>query len=173
MKIGPGVDAYDRQTQGRAPQAQVIEPGYKFNLPDMQAVLGLGQLAKVDILNEKRRDLAMRYREKLAEINEILPLSDPPYPHKHSWHLFIVRVCSGKITRDEFMAELKKKNIGAGLHFRCTHLQKYYRETLGFKPGMFPNTEWNSDRICSIPLFPDMTEKDQDDVITAIKEVLA
>ena len=170
---GLGVDAYDRQTHGRAPQAQVVEPGYKFNLPDMQAVLGLGQLSRLDAMNEKRRQIAMRYREKLAGIEELIPLADPPYAFKHSWHLFVVRVDVDKagISRDEFMAELKKRNIGTGLHFRCTHLQKYYRETLGFQPGSLPNTEWNSDRICSLPLFPDMTEKDQDDVIEAIKDI--
>jgi len=172
---GLGVDAYDRQTHGRAPQAQVVEPGYKFNLPDMQAVLGLGQLARLDAMNEKRRQIAMRYREKIGSIDELIPLADPPYAFKHSWHLFVVRVDVDKagISRDEFMAELKKRNIGTGLHFRCTHLQKYYRETLGFQPGSLPNTEWNSDRICSLPLFPDMTEKDQDDVIEAIKDILA
>ena len=172
---GLGVDAYDRQTHGRAPQAQVVEPGYKFNLPDMQAVLGLGQLARLDAMNEKRRQIAMRYREKLSAVDELIPLADPPYAFKHSWHLFVVRVDIDKagISRDEFMAELKKRNIGTGLHFRCTHLQKYYRETLGFQPGSLPNTEWNSDRICSLPLFPDMTEKDQDDVIEAIKDIFA
>ena len=172
---GLGVDAYDRQTHGRAPQAQVVEPGYKFNLPDMQAVLGLGQLARLDEMNEKRRQIAIRYREKLAAIDELIPLADPSYNFKHCWHLFVVRVDIDKagISRDEFMAELKKRNIGTGLHFRCTHLQKYYRETLGHRPGSLPNTEWNSDRICSLPLFPDMTEKDQDDVIDAIKDVLA
>lgn len=172
---GLGVDAYDRQTHGRAPQAQVVEPGYKFNLPDMQAVLGLGQLARLDVMNEKRRQIAMRYREKLASIDELIPLSDPPYAFKHSWHLFVVRVDIDKagISRDEFMAELKKRNIGTGLHFRCTHLQKYYREKLGHQPGSLPNTEWNSDRICSLPLFPDMTEKDQDDVIEAVKDIFA
>ena len=172
---GLGVDAYDRQTHGRAPQAQVVEPGYKFNLPDMQAVLGLGQLARLDEMNGKRRQLAMRYREKLAAIDELIPLSDPAYAFKHCWHLFVVRVDIDKagMSRDEFMAALKQRNIGTGLHFRCTHLQKYYRETLGHQPGSLPNTEWNSDRICSLPLFPDMTEADQDDVIDAIKDVLA
>ena len=171
---GLGVDAYDRQTHGRAPQAQVVEPGFKFNMPDMQAVLGLRQLARVDELNAKREALALRYREKFNEIEEILPLRDPDYQIRHSWHLFVVRVTDkAGVTRDEFMAELKKRNIGTGLHFRCTHLQKYYREALGCREGMFPNTEWNSDRICSLPLFPDMTERDQDDVIDAIKEILA
>ena len=171
---GLGVDAYDRQTHGRAPQAQVVEPGFKFNMPDMQAVLGVRQLARINEFNAKREALALRYREKFADIDEILPLKDPDYRMKHSWHLFVVRVTDkAGVSRDEFMSELKKRNIGTGLHFRCTHLQKYYRDVLGYKPGMFPNTEWNSDRICSIPLFPDMTEKDQDDVIDAIKDILA
>ena len=153
----------------------MVEPGYKFNLPDMQAVLGIGQLARVDGMNEKRRQLAMRYREKLAAVDELIPLADPPWKFKHAWHLFVVRVDIDKvgISRDEFMAELKKRNIGTGLHFRCVHLQKYYRETLGHQPGELPATEWNSDRICSLPLFPDMTERDQDDVIEAVKDVLA
>ena len=170
---GLGVDAYDRLTHGRSPRAQVVEPGYKYNLPDMQAVLALGQLARIEEINARRTALALRYRELLSGIDELQPLADPEYDFKHAWHLFVVRVVKGKLNRDEFMAALKEKNIGTGLHFRCTHLQKYYREQMGCKPGMLPNTEWNSDRICSIPLFPSMTEEDQDDVIAAIKEVLA
>ena len=71
------------------------------------------------------------------------------------------------------MAKLKEQNIGTGLHFRCAHLQKYYRETFGFKAGMLPATEYNSDRICSLPLFPDMSDRDVDDVVDAIKTVLS
>ena len=171
---GLGVDAFDRQTHGRAPQAEVLEPGYKYNLPDMAAALGLGQLRRVDELNAKRRELAMIYRERLAEIPELIPLSDTTYPSTHSWHLFIVRLDTDKVslTRDEFMKELKGKNIGTGLHFRAAHLQKYYVESMGTKRGMLPHTEWNSDRILSLPFFPDMTVGDLDDVIIAIKEVL-
>ncbi len=170
---GLGVDAYDRMTHGRSPQAQVVEPGYKYNMPDMQAVLALGQLARIEEINARRTELAMRYRELLKDVEELLPLADPDYDFKHAWHLFIVRVVKGKLNRDDFMAALKEKNIGTGLHFRCTHLQKFYREQMGCKAGMLPNTEWNSDRICSLPLFPSMTEEDQNDVVTAIKEVLA
>jgi len=71
------------------------------------------------------------------------------------------------------MAELKTRNIGTGLHFRCAHLQKYYRDVMGFQAGMLPATEYNSDRICSLPLFPDMTFDDVIDVVEAIKSVLA
>ena len=172
---GLGVDAYDRQTQGRSPQAEVLEPGCKYNMTDIAAALGIGQLSRVDSFNSKRTELAMKYSERLAEIEEIIPLQDTSYPTKHSWHLFIVRldIDKSKISRDDFMLELKKRNIGTGLHFRAVHLQKYYRETMGIKRGMLPNTEWNSDRICSLPLFPDMTPDDIDDVVNAIKEVLS
>jgi UDP-4-amino-4-deoxy-L-arabinose-oxoglutarate aminotransferase len=171
---GLGVDAYDRQTQGRNPQAQVLEPGYKYNLPDIAAVLGLKQLARVDHFNHRRDELAMLYRDKLSNIDEILPLSEPNYPFKHAWHLFIVRLDTDRVglSRDEFMAELKNRNIGTGLHFRAVHTHKYYMESLGYHYGMLPNTEWNSDRIFSLPLFPDMTEDDVKDVVEAIKDII-
>ncbi|MPN16371.1 UDP-4-amino-4-deoxy-L-arabinose--oxoglutarate aminotransferase [bioreactor metagenome] len=116
----------------------------------------------------------MLYRNELANVPEIRPLADPQgYDFKHAWHLFVVRVDTPKIGRDAFMTELKARNIGTGLHFRCAHLQKYYREEMGFRPGMLPATEYNSDRICSLPLFPDMTLDDVIDVVDAIKSVLA
>jgi len=171
---GLGVDAYDRQTQGRSPQAEVLEPGYKYNMTDISAALGMRQLARVDVLNTKRTELAMQYRGRLSEIEEVIPLSEPPYVMTHAWHLFIVRLdlSKARLTRDEFMERLKQRNIGTGLHFRAIHLQKYYRETMGIRRGMLPNTEWNSDRICSLPLFPDMTSDDVDDVVNAVKDVL-
>ncbi|RLB60316.1 MAG: UDP-4-amino-4-deoxy-L-arabinose aminotransferase [Deltaproteobacteria bacterium] len=171
---GLGVDAYDRHTQSRSPQAEVLEPGYKYNMTDIAAVLGLGQLSRLQDFNRKRAELASLYLEKISGIHEILPLAIPCYQMKHSWHLFIVRLDIEKagMDRDEFMRELKGRNIGTGIHFRAVHLQKYYSEAMQTRRGMLPNTEWNSDRILSLPLFPDMTEKDIDSVIEAIKEVL-
>ena len=172
---GLGVDAYDRHTQGRAPQAQVIEPGYKYNMTDISAVLGLHQLDRVERFNQKRAELAARYRRRLTEIDEILPLADPVYEFRHAWHLFIIRLNIEKtgFSRDEFMDRLKEKNIGTGIHFLAVHLQKYYLESFGAYRGMLKNTEWNSDRICSLPLFPGMSFDDVDDVINAIKQVLS
>jgi len=172
---GLGVDAYDRHTQGRSAHAEVLEPGFKYNMTDLSAVLGTSQLARVDKFNSRRTELVMKYRERLDEVDEILPLSNPPYPMKHAWHLFVVRldIDKVKLSRDDFMQELKQRNIGTGLHFRAVHLQKYYTESMGTHRGMLPNTEWNSDRICSLPLFPDMTFDDVDDVVEAIKEVLS
>ena len=171
---GLGVDAYDRETQGRSPQAQVLEPGYKYNMTDVAAILGLKQLQRLNRFIKKRSELAARYMERLADVDELLPLSIPVDTTQHAWHLFIVRldIDVAGIGRDEFMAELKKKNIGTGLHFRAVHLQKYYREVMEFRQGVLPHTEWNSDRICSLPLFPDMSFEDVDDVVKAVKEVL-
>ena len=172
---GLGVDAYDRSMQGRAPQAEVLEPGYKYNLTDMAAVLGLGQLKRLEAFIEKRSLLARRYRELLADVDELLPLAVPSYPMRHAWHLFVVRLDIERVGMDRyaFMAALKEKNIGTGIHFKAVHTQKYYRETLHLPEGTLPATEWNSKRICSLPLFPDMTVEDVDAVVAAIKEVLA
>jgi len=172
---GLGVDAYDRQAQGRSPQAQVLEPGYKHNMTDMAAVLGLRQLHRLNQFNRKRSQLAARYLEWLEDMDELLPLAIPEDTTRHAWHLLIVRLDTDRagMSRDEFMERLKEKNIGTGLHFRAVHLQKYYRESMGMEKGALPNTEWNSDRICSLPLFPDMTFEDVDGVVEAIKEVLS
>ncbi len=171
---GLGVDAFDRQTQGRSPQAEVITPGFKYNLTDMCAVLGRRQLARITEFNHERTKLAMYYREQFANIQGILPLGLPRgYDYTHSWNLFVVRVDLPHLNRNTFMEELKKYNIGTGLHFRAAHGQKYFRERTIAAPGGLANTEWNSDRICSLPLFPGMTTADIDDVTNAIKKVIA
>ena len=172
---GLGVDAFDRETHGRAPQAEVLEPGYKYNLPDMNAVLGIGQLARLGELNRRRTELAALYTELLAEIDAIQPLRVPEYPMTHCWHLFIVRVNIERagMSRDAFMQALKQRGIGAGLHFRAAHTQKYYRERGNAAALFLPDTEWNSERICSLPLFPDMTDDDVRRVVNAIRDVLS
>jgi len=171
---GLGVDAFDRETQGRAPQAEVLEPGYKYNLPDMNAALGIAQLARLEVMNRRRAELAAQYQEQLASLEEILPLGLPDYPMEHAWHLFVVRldVERAGVSRDDFMAALKDRGIGSGLHFRAVHTQKYYREQMPVPPGRLPNTEWNSERICSLPLFPDMRDEDVTRVVAAIKRML-
>ena len=123
----------------------------------------------------ERGHLAALYRARLADIPELTPLAQPAFEYKDSYHLFVVRLDIDKtgITRDDFMAELKKRNIGTGLHFRCVHGQKYYRETWPVPAGSLPNTEWNSERIFSLPFFPGMTDADVDDVIEACKDILA
>ncbi len=167
---GLGVDAFDRETLGRKPQAEVITPGFKYNLTDIQAAIALNQLSKLPQINARREAIAQRYLEELAD-TPFLPLAIPEWPHQHAWHLFVLRVDEQRcgLNRDQFMQQMKERNIGTGMHFRAVHTQKYYRER---DPQLqLPATEWNSDRICSIPLFPDMTDDDCSRVITAIHEI--
>lgn len=167
---GLGVDAFDRQTHGRAPQAEVIAPGYKYNLADINAAIALVQLAKLPTLNARRQAIAERYLKELAD-TPFLPLVQPDYDHQHAWHLFILRVDPARcgLSRDQLMQELKDRQIGTGLHFRAAHTQKYYRDR--FPELSLPETEWNSERICSIPLFPTMTDDDVSRVIAALHEI--
>ena len=167
---GLGVDAYDRQTHGRAPQAEVISPGYKYNLADINAALALVQLGKLHEANKRRTEIAQRYLRELAD-TPFQPLTVPAWPHVHAWHLFIIRVDETRcgLTRDALMEALKAQGIGTGLHFRAAHTQKYYREN--FPDLSLPNTEWNSARICSLPLFPDMTDDDTSRVIAALHQL--
>jgi UDP-4-amino-4-deoxy-L-arabinose-oxoglutarate aminotransferase len=169
---GLGYDAHDRETQGRMPLAEVMEPGLKYNLTDMAAALGLAQLRRLEWMNGRRATLVARYRELLTDIPEILPLEDPPYPHLHARHLFVVRLHGGRFDRNTLMRELRAHNIGTGLHFLAVHTHKYYRERPEFVRTPLPNTEWNSDRILSLPLFPDMGAEDVDRVVGALRAVL-
>ncbi|WP_316431183.1 UDP-4-amino-4-deoxy-L-arabinose aminotransferase [Klebsiella oxytoca] len=167
---GLGVDAYDRQTLGRAPQAEVISPGFKYNLADINAALALVQLDKLAAANQRRAAIAQRYLRELAD-TPFRPLAVPSWEHQHAWHLFIIRVDEAAcgISRDALMEKLKAMGIGTGLHFRAAHTQKYYRER--FPDVSLPHTEWNSARICSIPLFPDMTDDDVNRVISALHQL--
>ncbi|MGB5447196.1 MAG: aminotransferase class I/II-fold pyridoxal phosphate-dependent enzyme [Psychromonas sp.] len=175
---GLAVDAFDRETQGRSPQAEVIEPGYKYNLPDICAVLALGQLQRLDEITQKRTQLARLYEQLLAPIPGIKTLRLPDYTHKHCWHLLIIRVdpniCG--IDREQLIFELKKQGIGAGIHFKAVHLQKYYRENYRFPKHThrYPlkNTEHNSQQICSLPLFPDMSENDVIRVTSTLAKIV-
>ncbi|HBC8821488.1 UDP-4-amino-4-deoxy-L-arabinose aminotransferase [Proteus mirabilis] len=169
---GLGVDAFDRQIQGRKPQAEVVEPGYKYNLSDIHAAIAVVQLSRLEEMNVKRAELVALYREKLQD-SPLEMLSVPEYPHLHANHLFMVRVDKNAcgIDRDTFMEKLKQKEIGTGLHFRAAHTQKYYRER--YPSLSLPQSEWNSATLCSLPLFPDMSNKDVIRVVDAINEILS
>ncbi|EGH23706.1 UDP-4-amino-4-deoxy-L-arabinose--oxoglutarate aminotransferase [Pseudomonas amygdali pv. mori str. 301020] len=168
---GLGVDAYDRLTLGRKPQAEVMEPGFKYNLADLNASIGLVQLQRLDAINAKRQALPSHYLERLAS-SPVLSLALPRYAQHHAWHLFILRIDPERcgLDRDAFMKALQAQNIGTGIHFIATHLHSYYRKR--FPDVCLPDTEWNSSRLCSIPLFPDMTLDDVERVVSAIESTV-
>ncbi|TKI04655.1 UDP-4-amino-4-deoxy-L-arabinose aminotransferase [Martelella alba] len=167
---GLGVDAFDRNQQGRKPQAEVVEPGYKYNLSDIHAAIAVVQLARLPELNARRRALADLYRRALAD-SPFIPLGLPDYDHEHAWHLFMIRVDESRcpLSRDQLMSRLQEQGIGTGLHFRAVHTQKYYRER--YPTLSLPNTEWNSQRLCTLPLFPDMGHDDVERVVRALFSV--
>jgi UDP-4-amino-4-deoxy-L-arabinose-oxoglutarate aminotransferase len=171
---GLAQDAFQRESQGRAPQAEVVQPGFKYNLPDMNAALGLSQLDRLLEMNARRQVLAARYAEKLAGLDGILPLGVPEYPMRHSWSLYVIRVDAeiAGVNREALMERLKAAGIGTGIHFRAVHTHAYYRP-LACSRADLPNTEWNSDRVVSLPLFPEMNCEDVDRVAAAIEAIVS
>jgi dTDP-4-amino-4,6-dideoxygalactose transaminase len=172
-----GIDrnAWDRFGKKGSQHYDVISPGYKYNMMDIQAALGLHQLKALEDFIQRRTQLAKRYLEKLADWPEItLPQLPTTYAHRHSWHLFAIKINidAAQMNRETFMQKMMEKGIGTGLHYEPPHLYRYYRETFGFQSGDFPKAEDTGSRITSLPLFPDMTIADQDRVIQAMTEIL-
>jgi len=170
---GLGLDSHQREQQGRAPQAEVVEPGLKYNLPDMNAAMAVVQLGRLAENNARRKALAERYLAALADVEGVLPLARPQYWFQHAWHLFAVRIDPDRcgMTRDDFLPAMKAQGIGVGIHFRAAHSQQYYRAR--YPDVSLPDTEWNSTRVCSLPLFPDLSDAQQERVIATIRSVLA
>lgn len=171
---GLSVDAWQRYSRGGLAHSDVAVPGYKYNLTDLQASLGIHQLAKLDNFNRRRAQLASTYDHLLRSVKAIDRPGRPYYEHSHGWHLYVIRLKLDrlKIDRDLFIDKLKKRNIGTGLHFKAIHLHRYFAGELGYERGSLPIAESASDRILSLPLFPDMTEKDAKDVVYAIKDIV-
>ena len=166
--------AWDRYAEGGTPQVEVVLPGFKYNFMDLQAALGIHQLASVDEFNSKRAALAALYDELLADVPELERPGKPAWGHSHTWHLYVPKVLdSARMSRDAFMAALKERGIGSGIHFRAVHTQPYYAAKYPRWIGRLPNVEWASERILSIPLFPMMTDGDVRHVVAAIRDVLA
>ena len=151
---------------------EVERPGFKFNMTDVQASLGLHQLPRLDRWIDARAELWDRYDAELAG----LPLETPPQPAphtRHARHLYQVLIGpGGRITRDELLDGLNERRIGAGVHYRGVHLHPYYEERYGLHPKAFPVATDISERTVSLPLGPGVSEADQQDVIEALREVL-
>ena len=146
----------------------VVLPGFKYNLTDIQSAIGLHQLRKLPRFNARRAEIAARYRDELCGLRGLGLPGDAPYEHVHPWHLFAVLAPE----RAPFMDRLKSLGVGTGLHFEAVHLHAYYRERYGTRPGTLPVAEEVCSRIVSLPLFPSMTEEDVADVVGGVAEAL-
>ena len=153
---------------------QVVEPGFKYRMHDVSAAIGLEQLAKLDRFLQQRRRLARMYRTVLADVDEVALPAVPEYA-EHAWHLLIVRLKLDRLTktRDEIAQDLRRENVGTGVHFLGLHLHQYYAKTLGIDPADLPEATAASYDILSLPLYPQMTDKNVGEVVDALKKVLA
>ena len=169
-------DAWKRYGAKEIPQYEILFPGFKYNLTDLQAALGIHQIKKLDGFIEQRTRYAKIYQELLRDVKEImLPETPARKGTRHAWHLFVILADIDHLTidRDHFMAEMLDANIGIGLHFPAVHLQPYYQKTFAYARGMFPRTEFVSDRIFSLPLYPGMSEGDVRDAASAVVEIIS
>lgn len=171
---GVSKDAWSRYSRTASPRYEVVEPGWKYNMLDIQAAIGIEQMKKLDRFNRARTELANRYATLLADVPEVRPLSRASYAHVHAWHLYIVQVDLRVMEkgRDEFMAELGRAGIGVGLHFTPVHLHSFYAGKYGYKLGDLPVTEAAGEAIFSLPLYPRLTHEQQDRVVAAVRHAV-
>lgn len=170
---GMSVDAWRRFSDQGYVHYQVLEPGFKYNLTDLAASLGLHQLARIEKLFPLRQRLWDFYHKELADLPLILP-APVPENMRHGLHLFTCLVDDRrtKVTRDEVLRGMHDLRIGCGVHYTALHLQPYYRDTFGYQAGDLPNVEYIGARTFSIPFSAALSEEDASDVVKGLKTIL-
>jgi dTDP-4-amino-4,6-dideoxygalactose transaminase len=169
---GISKDAWKRYSAEGTWRYDVLEAGYKYNFTDLQAALGIAQLAKCESMRRSRATIAARYDAALGE-HESFEIPTSPEHVEHAYHLYPLLVNSGvlRIDRDRVIDELKARGIGTSVHFIPLHLHSLYRERLGYAPGQFPNAEERFERAISLPIYPGMSDADVDRVIESLVEI--
>jgi dTDP-4-amino-4,6-dideoxygalactose transaminase len=169
---GMNRDAWKRYADTGSWYYEVTAPGFKYNLSDVLAAIGLAQLDRFDEMQERRRQHVARYDALLADVPEVRRPEVRPGA-LHARHIYPVALELERLTCDRarFVAELRAENIGTSVHFIPIHLHPYFQETLGTRAGDFPVAEAAYQRAVTLPLFPDMTARDVEDVVTAVRKV--
>lgn len=167
-------DAWKRYTREGSWYYEVQEAGFKYNMTDVQAALGLCQLKAVERFRDVREAYAARYRELLGDLDEIELPPPPGDGVRHAWHLFIIRLELEQlaIDRNRFIEELSAAGIGTSVHFIPLHLQPYYARACGCRRGDFPNAERTYARSISLPIYPAMRPADVDRVAGAVRRIV-
>jgi dTDP-4-amino-4,6-dideoxygalactose transaminase len=169
---GMSRDAWKRYAPGGGWFYEVDQPGFKYNMTDVQAAMGLAQLRKLDRFQQRRREIVAAYNEAFGQV-EALETPVERAEIEHAWHLYVLRLRPGTlgISRDRFIEELTARNIGTSVHFIPIHLHPYYRLKYGYHPEEFPIAYGNYQRMISLPLHPLLTNDDLSDVIGAVRDV--
>jgi len=167
-------DAWKRYSAEGSWYYEVLQAGYKYNMTDIAAALGLHQLARSQWLLERRRSIAQRYTEAFSQWPEVEPPPNPAHV-EHAWHLYLLRLRPERltITRDAFIQALTKANIGTSVHFIPLHLHPFYRDTYHLQVEDFPAALHAYQRVISLPIYPGMADEDVEDVIAAIEQIIA
>jgi dTDP-4-amino-4,6-dideoxygalactose transaminase len=171
---GLSAHAWSRYSEESAQHYEVIEPGFKYNLTDFQAALGLQQLARIETSWRRRRAIWKRYDEAFTD----LPLELPPTPAEEfgrsSFHLYSPLLDTDRVPFDRNMLRenLRQRGIGTGVHFTALHLHAYYRQRFHYRGGEFPNAEYIGDRTFSLPLYPHLRDDQVDRVIETVRSLL-
>jgi len=166
-------DAWKRYGKGGNWYYEVVFPGFKYNMTDIQASLGLWQLRKLENFQRRRRQVVEAYNRVFSEEEALeIPVERPEV--EHAWHLYVLRLRleALRISREQFIEELRDRNIGTSVHFIPIHLHPYYRDKYGYHPEDFPVAFQNYRRMVSLPLSPGLTDQDVADVIEAVLEVV-
>ncbi len=164
-------DAWARQSQRNIWHYDITTEGYKYNMTDIQAAMGLCQLMKLNKQHERRRNFAQIYQTELAKFPQISTPIAPDNPREHAWHLYIIQLHNGN--RDEFVETLRESNIECSVHYIPLHLFEFYQERYGYRVGDFPCAEAAFERVVSLPLHPGLTEEKIHIVIDTIGKILA
>jgi dTDP-4-amino-4,6-dideoxygalactose transaminase len=170
---GMGQDAWNRYSKEGNWYYEIVMPGFKYNMTDITAAIGLVQLEKLGSMQERRRAIAQRYMDAFASCDALrCPVERPDV--LHAWHLYVLRLNLGalRIGRAQFIEELKTRNIGSSVHFIPIHLHAYYRDKYGYKPSDYPVAYENYQRIISLPMSAKHTDQDVDDVIEAVLDIV-
>lgn len=169
---GMSADAWSRFSDKGYRHYAVVFPGFKYNLTDLAASIGLVQMDRIEPWLRRRNEVWSRYDAAFADLPVELPA--PPEPNTvHARHLYTLLVRDdAPIDRDTFMGELHKRKIGTGVHYRALHIHPYYQERFGYRPEQLPNAHWIGEHTVSIPLTQKLTDREVERVITAVREVL-
>jgi dTDP-4-amino-4,6-dideoxygalactose transaminase len=166
-------DAWKRYDKGGSWYYEVVAPGFKYNMTDIQASIGLQQLKKLERFQRRRREVVRAYHEAFRNVDALeTPVERPDV--EHAWHLYVLRLRPQalRIGRDQFIEELKARQIGTSVHFIPIHVHPYYRDKYGYRPEDFPVAHSNSLRILSLPIHPELSDQDAADVVEAVLDVV-
>ncbi len=163
-------DAWARQSKRSIWRYDITSEGYKYNMTDIQAAMGLCQLMKLNKQHERRQNFGQIYQSELTKFPQVSTPFVPNNPAEHAWHLYIIQLHTGN--RDEFVEALRDANIECSVHYIPLHLFEFYQKQYGYSVGDFPHAEEVFERVVSLPLHPGLTESDVWTVIEAISKIL-